>query len=35
VELISLFFCIFMGMLLASVTGLTSLSDSWPTPVRF
>lgn len=34
VEIISLFFCIIMGMLLASVTGPTALSDSWPTAVR-
>jgi Domain of unknown function (DUF389) len=33
VEFISLFFCIVMGMLLASVTGPTALSDSWPTAV--
>ena len=31
VEIISLFLCIVAGMLLASITGPTEISDSWPT----
>ena len=30
-EILSIVFCIFMGMIIGLITGLTSLSNSWPT----
>jgi hypothetical protein len=32
-EVLSLLFCITMGVAIASITGPTQLSDNWPTPV--